>query len=818
MHRLPASGLVRTLVLFAAIITLSGGTAAAQPSVTHLRTEYKENPLGIDARQPRFSWELASQARGVVQSAYELRLATSADALIKRPLWSAGRVASDASIHRVYAGPPLVSRQRYYWQVRVWDGAGQASAWSPVAWFEMGLLQPSDWVAQWIGPQDAGDAAKPQPSPLLRTGFRLAGPIASARAYVSSLGLYEMEINGRKVGDEVFTPGWTSYDTRVQYQTYDVTDLLTAGDNAAGIVLADGWYRGPLGWGNNYNIYGRQLAAIAQIEVTYRNGRRETVATSPSWKASTGPILASGIYEGEKYDARLEKPGWSRAGFSDADWGRVVTVDRTKDVLLAPAGPPVRRTLEVKPVKILRTPGGDTVFDMGQNIVGRVRLQVAGPAGKTVTLRHAEVLDAAGNFYTANLRAAPQAVAYTLKGGGPEVYEPRFTFQGFRYVAVAGLPGEPSLEQLTGIVIHSAMPPTGRFETSDPLINRLQQNIVWGQRGNFLDVPTDCPQRDERLGWTGDAQVFSRTAAFNADVASFFTKWLGDVRADQKPAGSVPHVIPDVLTHGKPEGGGATGWADAAVIVPWTMYQVYGDARILETSFDSMKRWVGFMRQRAGEKLLWQGDEHFGDWLAYATTRSDYPGATTDKDLLATAHFAYSTGLVARAARILGREAEATELAALQARVKQAFLKEFVTPNGRLSSNTQTAYVLALAFDLLPAELRGQAAARLAADVKSFGNHLTTGFLGTPYLCRTLSDSGYLDAAYALLMQKTYPSWLYPVTRGATTIWERWDGIRPDGSMQDPGMNSFNHYAYGAIGAWMYSVVAGIDLDPAEPG
>ena len=753
-----------------------------------------------------------------MQSAYELRLATSADALIKRPLWSAGRVASDASIHRVYAGPPLVSRQRYYWQVRVWDGAGQASAWSPVAWFEMGLLQPSDWVAQWIGPQDAGDAAKPQPSPLLRTGFRLAGPIASARAYVSSLGLYEMEINGRKVGDEVFTPGWTSYDTRVQYQTYDVTDLLTAGDNAAGIVLADGWYRGPLGWGNNYNIYGRQLAAIAQIEVTYRNGRRETVATSPSWKASTGPILASGIYEGEKYDARLEKPGWSRAGFSDADWGRVVTVDRTKDVLLAPAGPPVRRTLEVKPVKILRTPGGDTVFDMGQNIVGRVRLQVAGPAGKTVTLRHAEVLDAAGNFYTANLRAAPQAVAYTLKGGGPEVYEPRFTFQGFRYVAVAGLPGEPSLEQLTGIVIHSDMPPTGRFETSDPLINRLQQNIVWGQRGNFLDVPTDCPQRDERLGWTGDAQVFSRTAAFNADVASFFTKWLGDVRADQKPAGSVPHVIPDVLTHGKPEGGGATGWADAAVIVPWTMYQVYGDARILETSFDSMKRWVGFMRQRAGEKLLWQGDEHFGDWLAYATTRSDYPGATTDKDLLATAHFAYSTGLVARAARILGREAEATELAALQARVKQAFLKEFVTPNGRLSSNTQTAYVLALAFDLLPAELRGQAAARLAADVKSFGNHLTTGFLGTPYLCRTLSDSGYLDAAYALLMQKTYPSWLYPVTRGATTIWERWDGIRPDGSMQDPGMNSFNHYAYGAIGAWMYSVVAGIDLDPAEPG
>ena len=433
-------------------------------------------------------------------------------------------------------------------------------------------------------------------------------------------------------------------------------------------------------------------------------------------------------------------------------------------------------------------------------------------------MRHAEVLDAEGNFYIANLRRAAQTVSYTLKGGGPEVYEPFFTFQGFRYVAVTGLPGQPALDQLTGVVIHSDMPLTGRFETSDPLINRLQQNIVWGQRGNFLDVPTDCPQRDERLGWTGDAQVFSRTAAFNADVAGFFTKWLGDVRADQKPAGSLPHVIPDVLTRGKPDGGGATGWADATVIVPWNMYLVYGDRRILEESFDSMRKWVGYMRQRAGDRLLWQGDEHFGDWLAYATNRSDYPGATTDKDLLATAHFAYAAGLVERAATILGRQDEARELAALQARVKAAFLKEFVTPNGRLASNTQTAYVLALAFDLLPAELRAQAADRLAADIKSFGNHLTTGFLGTPYLCQTLSDTGHLDVAYALLLQKTYPSWLYPVTRGATTIWERWDGIRPDGSMQDPGMNSFNHYAYGAIGAWLYSVVAGIDIDPAEPG
>jgi alpha-L-rhamnosidase len=823
MQRLPSGWPVRSLLLLLGLAVFTGplvGPAAAQPgpTLTRLRTEYRENPLGIDAKQPRFSWELVSDARGVVQSAYEIRLATSEAALDKRPLWATGRVSSNASIHRAYAGPPLESRRRYCWQVRVWDGTGQASPWSPVAWFEMGLLRPADWSAQWIAPQSAGDASKPQPSPMLRTSFKLAGPVAGARAYVSSLGLYEMEINGRPVGDQVFTPGWTSYDTRVQYQTYDVTDLLAAGENAAGISLADGWYRGPLGWGDNYNIYGRQLAAIAQIEVTYRNGKKETIATGPSWKASTGPILMSGVYDGETYDARLEKTGWSRAGFAEVGWGGVVVVDKSKDALVAPAGPPVRRTLEVKPVKILRTPGGDTVFDMGQNMVGRVRLRVQGPAGTTVKLRHAEVLDAKGNFYTENLRKAAQAVTYTLRGGGVETYEPHFTFQGFRYVAVSGLPADPSLDQITGVVIHSDMPATGRFETSDPLLNRLQENIVWGQRGNFLDVPTDCPQRDERLGWTGDAQVFSRTAAFNADVAGFFTKWLGDVRADQKAGGSVPHVIPDVLTRGKTDGGGATGWADAAVIVPWTMYQVYGDARFLEDSFDSMKKWVGYMRQRAGDKLLWQGDEHFGDWLAYATTRSDYPGATTDKDLLATAHFAYSAGLVARAATILGRDADAREMSALRDRVKAAFVKEYVTPNGRLASNTQTAYVLALAFDLLPPELRAQAADRLAADVKSFGNHLTTGFLGTPYLCRTLSDTGHLDAAYALLLQKTYPSWLYPVTRGATTIWERWDGIRPDGSMQDAGMNSFNHYAYGAIGAWMYSVVAGIDLDPAEPG
>jgi alpha-L-rhamnosidase len=450
-------------------------------------------------------------------------------------------------------------------------------------------------------------------------------------------------------------------------------------------------------------------------------------------------------------------------------------------------------------------------------MVGRVRLRVRGVAGTTVTLRHAEVLDRDGNFYTENLRSAEQTVRYTLKGGGPEVYEPHFTFMGFRYVAVSGLPGTPTPETITGIVIHSDMAPTGTFEASSPEIDQLQHNIVWGQKGNFLDVPTDCPQRDERLGWTGDAQVFARTAAFNMDVAGFFTKWLADLAADQKPNGAIPFVIPDVLTRGAPAGGGATGWADAGVVIPWTLYLVYGDTRVLETQYGSMQAWVEYMRDRAGDDLIWDGDFHFGDWLAYATTRSDYPGATTDKDLIATAYFAHSTHLLQRIATILGRRDDAAGYEELRSDIVAAFRREYITPNGRLASNTQTAYALALSFDLLPEGQVMQAARRLADDVRAFQNHLTTGFLGTPLLAKSLSDHGYLDVAYDLLNQDTYPSWLYPITRGATTIWERWDGIKPDSSFQDPGMNSFNHYAYGAIGEWLYRVVAGLEIDPAEP-
>jgi alpha-L-rhamnosidase len=787
----------------------------AQVKVQYLLTENAVNPICIDARAPRFSWQLdAGDKRGVMQTAYELKVSSAKG---KHEVWKTGKVSSDQSMYIIYKGEPLASGQKYIWQVRVWDNAGKASAWSEPASFGVGMLTTADWKAKWITPGFVEDSVN-RPSPLFRKGFSVNKKVGSAMVYITSHGLYEAQINGKRVGDAFLTPGWTTYNKRLQYQAYDVTGLLQPGANAVGATLGSGWYRGHIGFSHQMNYYGKDIALLLQLEVTYTDGSTETIVSDESWKSSTGPVRFAEIYNGATIDNRMQQKNWSTAAFDDKSWSGVTVKDYTKNTLVATVNEPVRKHETFKPVKIFKTPKGEEVIDFGQNLVGWVQMKVTGNAGDTIRLSHAEILDKPGNFYTENLRAARAQDIYVLKGGGEETFEPQFTWQGFRYIKVEGYKKDLNAADFTAIALYSDMKPTGTFTSSNDMINKLQHNIQWGQKGNFLDVPTDCPQRDERLGWTGDAQVFSRTATYNMNVHNFFTKWLKDVAADQYASGSVPFVIPDVLGNDKNEAGASTGWADVSVIVPWNMYLAYGDKQILENQYSSMKAWVKYMQDKS-KNDLWNTGFHFGDWLFYSVNDdTDGTSAITSKFLIAQCFWAHSTQLMIDAARVLGKKDDEAFYTASLANIKKAFVNEYVTPNGLISSDTQTAYVLALEFDMLPENLRQQAADRLANNIRRYSNHLTTGFLGTPYLCHVLSRFNHTDVAYRLLLQDTYPSWLYPVKMGATTIWERWDGIRPDGSLETPTMNSYNHYAYGAIGDWMYRVVAGIDTKEEGPG
>lgn len=787
------------------------GSVAGKNKVVTLLTENRKNPVGID-HTPRFSWQITSDERGVLQSAFEIRVSEEQNNFntTNSLFWNSGKVESDQSVHVPYAGKGLKSGKRYYWQVRVWDQKGKRSAWSNTAFFQMGLLNTSDWKAKWIRSGKEGNTTA---SPLFRKEFQLSKKIKSATLFITSHGMYEAFLNGERVGNDYLTPGWTSYNKRLQYQVYDLTEMVSQGKNAIGVQLGNGWHSSILGWEKNNEIYANERSVLAQIEINYEDESQEIILSDTNWKTKLGPIQYSEIYHGETYDARLEMPGWSKVGFDDSDWEDVIVEDYTKDHLLATWNEPVRKKETFPALKLFTTPEGDQVIDFGQNLVGWVSMKVKGKAGDTVNVFHTEVLDKEGNFYTESLRRARQLNRYVLKGEGEEVYEPRFTWQGFRYIKIVGYPGEIELDNFTATAIYSDMEPTGTFECSNELINQLQHNIQWGQRGNFLDVPTDCPQRDERLGWTGDAQAFARTASFNFNVNSFFAKWLRDVELDQVE-GNVPAVIPDVLG----QMFGSPGWADAATIVPWTMYVAYGDKKIIEDQYTSMKAWVDYVTRQSKDHL-WIPAFSFGDWLFYSLT-DDTSGksAITDKSLIGQCFYAHSIQNLINAAKVLDKDDDVETYSALLGKVKDAFVLEYLTPNGRLVSGTQTAYVLALHFDMLPENLRAQAAKRLVDNIREYNTHLTTGFLGTPYLCHVLSRFGYTDVAYELLLQKTYPSWLYPVTMGATTIWERWDGIKPDGSFQNPGMNSFNHYAYGAIGDWMYRVVTGIDTFEDSPG
>jgi alpha-L-rhamnosidase len=790
----------------------------------NLRCEYRTNPLGIDVAEPRLSWQLEDARRGARQTAYQVRVSSSLEKLEdgSADVWDSQKVSTDQSIHVVYAGPSLRSRQRCWWQVRTWDAQGQPSAWSDAARWEMGLLSRTEWLGEWIGSSIVGGKQTAVPAPLLRKQFTTDKPVASARLYVTALGLYEMRLNGQAVGaPDVLTPGWTEYRKRVQYQVYDVTPLLQPGDNAIGAILGDGWYCGHVG-GDPRQVYGDRPKLLAQLVLTFADDTTQTIATDSSWRTVLSPILESDLIMGESYDARLEIPGWDTPTFDDARWQPVETFADPGIALVPMRSSAVHRIRELKPIAPPTTASrgwnrGAFIFDLGQNMVGRVRIKVTGPAGTTLTIRHAEMLDKDGKLYTANLRAARATDYYTLKGGGEEVYEPRFTFHGFRYVEIEGLPHNFTLtpDMLTGIVLHSGMEQTGQFECSDPLLNQLQHNIEWGQRGNYLEVPTDCPQRDERLGWTGDAQVFIRTGAFNFNVAPFFSKWQQDLEDSQSESGSIPMVVPNPGLGGN----GGPAWADAVMICPWTVYLCYGDTRLLQRHYASLRRFVdsleGDSRQfiRSYEGCPWGG---FGDWLALDGSGNNSTGRTPC-ELIGTAFYAYSTKLLANIAGILGNREDAARYQASHDNIRNAFIQRYLTPAGLIYAHTQTAYVLALHFDLLPEPMRAAAAEALVRDIKSRGNKLSTGFVGSPYLNHVLTTTGHLDVAYALLFQKQWPSWLYAVTQGATTIWERWDGWTHDRGFQDPGMNSFNHYAYGAIGAWLYATVAGIDLDPERP-
>ncbi|WP_426592377.1 family 78 glycoside hydrolase catalytic domain [Cellulomonas sp. McL0617] len=770
------------------------------------QVEHHTHALGIGEARPRISWTIERAPADWRTSEYQLRV--SADG---RPDETSGWLPGAGQSLVAWPFEALRSRARVHITVRLRSADGRSSAWSPAGYAETGLLEPSDWVARMLTPTGPPEDSELRRPPVVRHEFDLTDRPVSARLYVTAHGLVEPYINGARVGDEVLAPGWTVYPHRLRYSTYDVTELLKAGPNAMGALLGDGWFRGRIGFdGGNRDIYGDRLALLAQLEVQLADGTRQVIATGPEWRAGLGPVLSSGLYEGERYDAGLLVPDWSSAGFDDTVWSGVEVVDRDPATLVAPEGPPIRCTEELAPAVITRTDRGTTLLDFGQNLVGRLRIRVDGPAGALVRLRHAEVLQD-GGVYVRPLRGAQSIDEYVLGPGGVQEWEPRFTIHGFRYVEVEGWPGELRRGDVVARVLHTDMRRTGGFSSSDERLNRLHQNVVWSMRGNFVGLPTDCPQRDERLGWTGDIQVFGPTGTFLYDSAGLLSSWLRDLAREQLPDGTVPWFVPTIYGNpmwSPPRPGAA--WGDAAVIVPWTLYERYGDVEVLDRQYDSARAWVECVERLAGPDRLWDTGFQLGDWLDPAAPPDDPADARTDRYLVASAYFARSSRLLARMADVVGRSEDAERFDALAREVREAFIHRYVLPDGHLTSDAPTAYALALAFDLLPSELRRPAGERLARLVEDGGDLMATGFVGTPVVLEALSSTGHLDRAYALLMQTACPSWLYMVGQGATTMWERWDSILPDGTVNPGDMTSLNHYAFGAVADWLHGTVAGL--------
>ncbi len=850
---LPMFSVAALVATFGAAPALVAQPAAADFRPVHLRCEYLDAPDGIDVVAPRLSWRIESARRGAAQSAWQVRVASSAEKLRQGEAdrWDSGRVEGDATNQIAYAGRALGSRDECFWQVRVWDERGAVTAWSPPARWSMGLLAAGDWQAEWIAPRDETPLHTDRntlhlpPTRHFRRDFSAAKPVRRATVYAAALGLYDLHCNGQRVGDAYFQPGWADYRQRVHYRTHDVTALVRSGANAIGAEVAEGWYSGYVGYGllvgygpnkvGRY-FYGRTPALLVQLEIDYADGTRETVISDPSWRVTDrGPTREADLIRGEAHDARRHLGGWSLPGYAATDWEPAVRAEsnpsrravysdaagqREVEVgfvrpprLQAYAAPPIRVTQELPAKRVTEPKPGVFVFDLGQNIAGLVRLKVQGAAGTRVRLRFGEMLHRDGTLMTENLRRARATDFYTLRGDpAGETWSPRFTYHGFQYVELTGFPGQPTAEAVTGLVLHNDTAAAGEFACSDPVLTQFGRNAQWTQRANFVEVPTDCPQRDERLGWMGDAQAYVRTATFNADVAAFFTKWADDVAESQRSFGAYPDYAPYPMAHGAAGKTFGTGWTDAGVICPWTIWKVYGDTRLIARHWESMTRFMEWRHaSTTPEGLGTSLGNPWGDWLNV--------NETTPVEFIDTCYHAMVCTMMAEMADALGRPLEAATYRARRAKTQRAFTKPYRRADGRLSVDTQSAYVLALSAGLLAEGAVPGAIRTLADKIAKNDYRMATGFLGTKALLPVLSAHGQHDLAARLFQSRRFPSWGYEVVNGATSVWERWDsyttehGFNGANGNQNAAMNSFSHYAFGAVMEWAYRTLAGIDTD-----
>ena len=849
------------ILLFAGIVATSEAGNGNPISVTATTCEYLENPLGIDIVKPRLGWKIVQAAKaknGQMQTAYQIIVASSPEKLAagNGDLWNSGKVKSDRSFHIVYEGKPLASMQKCYWKVKVWNNSGQASEWSAPAFWGVGILRPEDWKAQWIGDlpdfklqtyveyvrthrdrketgfnQNIGDNPPLLPSPLLRKRFNLDKDIKSARIYVSALGDYEIGINGKRIGNHQLSPEWTDYDKRVQYQTYDLTETLQKGENVLSAMLADGWYLGKLGpvrwqWGGAFPLrgfYGLDRRLIAQLLIEYADGSSQIVATDESWKINPdGYIVSADNFTGQTIDARKIIPNWDKPGYNDAVWAKVYVDTAVKKNLEAQKNEPIRVHRELAPVDI--KPWKDKyIVNFGQNLAGWCALKIKGYPGTVVTLRHGEWIEDDGGIYTKGLGYANETDVFILSGGD-DYFEPRFTYHGFQYVEISGLTAPPTKDMIVAKAVSSDPEVVGKFECSNPKLNQLSSNILWTFRNNIHSIPTDCPQRDERCGWLGDAQVFAQAGMFNMNMAAFYTKFTKDMRDAVAPNGQFYSIVPSVRNKDfGVDWYGGPAWSDAGIIIPWRMYENYADKRLLDEHYEAMKTYVESVH-RENPNLIWQKHAaNYNDWLNantfsnppenYNTTRGQMPD-----DVFNTAFFANSARLLSKTAGVLGKADDARKYADLADKITKTWNDNYVDKDGKISGNTQSAYALALHFDLLPETMRPKAVEHMVECLKEYDYRMSTGFVVTQMMMAELVRYGRADLAYQLLESERFPSWLYAVNQGATTVWERWDAYVKGRGIHPSDMNSFDHYSIGAVGEWMYRHVLGINPDNSRPG